>query len=183
MYNNFIKGGDKMDMKIKRGQILRQLRLARHLTQNEAAENFGISQQTYQKYESGKTEPPYDLLCDFSVFYGVTTDYLLGLNPPPPPPPPPNPFAGLTLNEDDEKEVLAKYMSMPPEVRAMMLKILLQLADAARARQVANNTIQQTTNQNPSPMVYCGTIGEELERRKREEEATQKGTISKFGVG
>ncbi|MDE7093623.1 MAG: hypothetical protein K2O52_01805, partial [Oscillospiraceae bacterium] len=89
----------------------------------------------------------------------------------------------LTLNEDDEKEVLAKYMSMPPEVRAMMLKILLQLADAARARQVANNTIQQTTNQNPSPMVYCGTIGEELERRKREEEATQKGTISKFGVG
>ncbi|MDE7226298.1 MAG: helix-turn-helix domain-containing protein, partial [Ruminococcus sp.] len=70
-----------MDMKIKRGQILRQLRLLRQLTQNEAAENFGISQQTYQKYESGKTEPPYDLLCDFAAFYGVSTDYLLGRTP------------------------------------------------------------------------------------------------------
>ena len=57
----------EMDMKIKRGQILRRLRLSRQLTQNEAAENFGISQQTYQKYESGKTEAPYDLLCDFAV--------------------------------------------------------------------------------------------------------------------
>ena len=35
-----------MDNKIRRGQILRKLRLSKQLTQNEAAENFGISQQT-----------------------------------------------------------------------------------------------------------------------------------------
>ncbi len=46
-----------MNMKIKKGQILRTLRLKRQLTQNEAAKNFGISQQTHQKYESGKTYP------------------------------------------------------------------------------------------------------------------------------
>lgn len=117
-----------MDMKIKRGQILRQLRLTRQLTQNEAAENFGISQQTYQKYESGKTEPPYDLLCDFAIFYGVSTDYLLGREPAPPPT---NPFEVLGLKKSvDDDEFIRLYNTLPDFAKQIFVDTMAKLAQA-----------------------------------------------------
>lgn len=116
-----------MDMKIKRGQILRQLRLARQLTQNEAAENFGISsQQTYQKYESGKTEPPYDLLCDFADFYGVSTDYLLGRTTVKRmATEETDPFADIDVAEL-EKRIIEKYTALNEEMRAFCIDLFRQ---------------------------------------------------------
>ncbi len=125
-----LKGGDKMDMKIKRGQILRQLRLERQLTQNEAAENFGISQQTYQKYESGKTEATYDLLCDFAKFYGVTTDYLLGREPLN------NPLAVLNAYEVDDDEFMRLYDELPDFAKQIFVDTMAQLAKARKSEKV-----------------------------------------------
>ena len=116
-------------MKIKRGQILKQLRLERKLTQNEAAENFGISQQTYQKYESGKTEPPYDLLCDFAVFYEVSTDYLLGLKPAPPPIDTMK-VLGLEKNVDDD-EFMKLYNELPDYAKQIFVDTMAKLSQAA----------------------------------------------------
>lgn len=133
-----------MDTKIKRGQILRQLRLARQLTQNEAAENFGISQQTYQKYESGKTEPPYDLLCDFATFYGVSTDYLLGRTP----------VKQMMTEEPDvlsqlaqifnlsefEKVIVQAFIAISPEERGKFIETIAKFAQK-------EETTQQITEQ------------------------------------
>ena len=67
-----------MDIKIKRGQLLKELRKKRNLNQNELATILNVSNQAYQKYEYGTAEPTFDNLSKLADFYGVTTDYLLG---------------------------------------------------------------------------------------------------------
>lgn len=120
-----------MDSKLKRGQILRELRLKRQLTQNEVAENFSISQQTYQKYESGKVEPPYDLLCDFAMFYGVSTDYLLGREETPDPM---EQLAKLSSMEITEQVILEKYLELPKASREIVIAFMKSAIAEAEAR-------------------------------------------------
>lgn len=120
-----------MDSKLKRGQILRELRLKRQLTQNEVAENFSISQQTYQKYESGKVEPPYDLLCDFAMFYGVSTDYLLGREEKPDPM---EQLATLSSMEVTEQVLLEKYLELPKASREIVINFMKNAIKEAEAR-------------------------------------------------
>lgn len=103
---------------------LQSLRKSKGLTQEQISSIIDVKLSTYQKYERDATAPPYDVLLKLADFYGVTTDYLLGREPLP------NPFADLNLSEDDEKEVIEKYLSLPPEIRAMMLNVLRQLGGA-----------------------------------------------------
>lgn len=107
---------------------LQKLRKDKGLTQDEAASIFGVKLSTYQKYERDAISPPYDTLIKIADYYGVTTDYLLGREPAP------TPFADVNLSPEDEQEVFAKYMSLPDNVRAILLNVLVQLADATRAR-------------------------------------------------
>ena len=57
---------------------LRLLRKSKGLTQEEAAEIFGVKLTTYQKYERDVISPSYETLGKIADFYDVTTDYLLG---------------------------------------------------------------------------------------------------------
>ena len=65
-------------------KALRELRKAQHKTQREVAEAIGITTQSYQAYESGKTLPTKTLptlenflrLC---IFFDITPDILLGI--------------------------------------------------------------------------------------------------------
>lgn len=66
-------------MKIILGQRLKELREEKGLTQKEIAEKFQIHSVTYLHYEQAQREPPLSLLADFAVFFGVSVDYLLGL--------------------------------------------------------------------------------------------------------
>ena len=66
-------------MKIILGQRLKELREDKGLTQKEIAEKFQIHSVTYLHYEKAQREPPLSLLADFAVFFGVSVDYLLGL--------------------------------------------------------------------------------------------------------
>lgn len=110
--------------------VLKSLRKSNGFTtMQEFCEASGISFSTYQNYETGKRIPTAEILIKLADFYGVTTDYLLGREPAP------NPFAELNLSEEDEANVVAKYMSLPPEIRACMLDVLVQLGDAAKKRQ------------------------------------------------
>lgn len=63
-------------MYIKR---LKDIREDRDLTQKEIAQYLKITQQQYSLYESGKRSLPVDLLVQLSAFYGLSTDYILGL--------------------------------------------------------------------------------------------------------
>lgn len=60
-------------------QRLRDMREDSDLTQRAVAEILGITTQQYQLYESGKREMPMHLFITLARHYGVTLDYLAGL--------------------------------------------------------------------------------------------------------
>jgi DNA-binding XRE family transcriptional regulator len=57
---------------------IRDLREDEDLKQAYVAVKLHISQQTYQRYESGEREIPVHLLIELAELYDVSTDYLLG---------------------------------------------------------------------------------------------------------
>lgn len=58
---------------------LRMLREKTGLTQKEFANKFNMSDARYNHYETGKREPDYETLKIFADFFGVSTDFLLGI--------------------------------------------------------------------------------------------------------
>ena len=58
--------------------ILHSTRL--YKTQTQIAEVLGTSQTMYARYERGANELPIHHLITLSKYYGVSTDYLLGLS-------------------------------------------------------------------------------------------------------
>lgn len=110
-----------MDTKIKRGQVLKELRLSKKLNQTALATLLGISLTAYQKYEHGTAEPNFDNLSKLADFYNVTTDYLLGREPLP------DPFADFHLTKEIEDDMLKKYLALPEGVRACVMDAIRQL--------------------------------------------------------
>ena len=131
--------------------VLKALRKSNgFITMQDFCKASGISFSTYQNYEAGKRIPTADMLIKLADFYGVTTDYLLGREPAP------DPFADLNLNKESEKDVIDKYMSLPPNIR-------LQLADAAKQRQNAPSE-EDTQCSKLSVSTALGTIEDEIEK-------------------
>lgn len=60
-------------------EILRGLREDRDLTQQNLADMLRIGRTMYRRYETGETEIPIRHLKTLCMFYGVSSDYLLGL--------------------------------------------------------------------------------------------------------
>ena len=127
-------GGDKMDIKIKRGRILKCLRenyTERKLRQSDVANIIGVSVQAYQKYE-----------------YDVTADYLLGRS-----------GEKLTtdilgqLAEDKslsvlEKKLLREYMNLPHETRQAFVQFVNGVTKTTRHHRMA---AYNNKNQVPLP--------------------------------
>ena len=61
------------------GQRMKELRLDKGLTQQDLADKLGIDRSNYSKYELGKLESNNAMLVSLSQIFGVSTDYLLGL--------------------------------------------------------------------------------------------------------
>ena len=64
----------------KFASILSQLRKERGISQKKAATDLGISQALLSHYEKGIRECGLDFVIKCSEYYGVTTDYLLGVS-------------------------------------------------------------------------------------------------------
>ena len=56
---------------------LRELRLAKGLTQQQLGEVFHVSRTTISNYETGKIEPSIKLILDISEYFEVWLDQLL----------------------------------------------------------------------------------------------------------
>lgn len=136
---------------------LKKIRKERGLTVKEVVEGAGIPMRTYQNYEYMEREIGAGTLQKLADFYGVTTDYLLGREPAP------DPFANLGLCEESEEDVINKYMSLPPNIRACLMDVLLQLADAAKQRQNAPSE-EDTPGSKLSVSTALGTIEDEIEK-------------------
>ena len=87
------------------GDILRQLRKERGLSQKAAAVDLGISQSLLSHYEKGIRECGLDFVVKAAAYYGVSCDYLLGRTAD---------KAGTTISLDDipGEEVSAKIYHM-----------------------------------------------------------------------
>lgn len=136
---------------------LKKIRKERGLTVKEVVEGAGIPMRTYQNYEYMEREIGAGTLQKLADFYGVTTDYLLGREPAP------DPFANLGLCEESETDVINKYMSLPPNIRACLMDVLLQLADAAKQRQNAQPDGTQGSSK-LSISTTLGTIEDEIDK-------------------
>ncbi|WP_256846883.1 helix-turn-helix domain-containing protein [Paenibacillus sp. Pae108] len=61
------------------GEILRELRTKRNISQPELADALGINNRvSISNYENGKAEPKYEDLLKIAEYFNVTVDYLLG---------------------------------------------------------------------------------------------------------
>ena len=56
----------------------RELRAGKKLSQEKIAVHLHIARESYSRYESGKREMSYSVLCRLADLYGVSIDYLLG---------------------------------------------------------------------------------------------------------
>lgn len=61
-------------------EILRSLREDKDLTQQNVADLLKIGRTMYRRYETGETEIPIRHLKTLCMFYGVSSDYILGLS-------------------------------------------------------------------------------------------------------
>lgn len=59
---------------------LKQLRIIKGLTQEQAARSVGVTRSVISAYETEMRFPSLDILVSLARLYGVTTDYLLCLD-------------------------------------------------------------------------------------------------------
>lgn len=118
---------------------MKALRESKKLTKKQVADAICVAERAYITYEYGQRDVSTDTLQKLADFYGVTTDYLLGREPAP------NPFADLNLSKESEEDVINKYMSLPPEIRACLMDVLVQLGDAAKSRQEQADSMTVST--------------------------------------
>lgn len=86
---------------------LKDLRQARKLRQADMAEMLQIDRTTYAKYESGASEPPLLTIVQLAGYFGVSVDYILGIN--------------TVKLPEDEAELLKIYRQLTPSGRAIIL--------------------------------------------------------------
>lgn len=139
-----------MSDKIIRGNILKSLRENKKLRQSDLATILDISQQAYQRYENGTSEPNGDGLSKLADFYGVTTDYLLGREQGEPSAV--EKLAGEFNMTALEREILEGYVKLPKEMRGDLMEFL-------------HKAVSNVMNESSHDTVTCG----ELEDRQKVE--------------
>lgn len=61
------------------GERLKEEREKRGLTQQDVADEIGVTKQAIFSYEKGVRSPTVTTLCALAQFFEVTTDYLCGI--------------------------------------------------------------------------------------------------------
>lgn len=59
---------------------IRQLRMARNLSQVDLAKALGVTKQSISNWENNNIQPSIDMLIHLAEYFSVSTDYLLGLD-------------------------------------------------------------------------------------------------------
>lgn len=137
-------------LKIKRGQILKNLRTAKGFNQKRLADLLNVSLTAYQKYEHGTAEPNFDKLSKIADFYGVSTDYLLGRTPVKQMvTEEPDPVNLLNLNPL-EKSIVYAYIGLSPSKRTELVEIIQQIANGANVQLTINKSDIQPQPEPPT---------------------------------
>ncbi len=62
------------------GKRIKALRKAKHLTQDQIAARISVTKAMVSAYETGIRYPSYDIMIKLSRIFGVSVDYLLGID-------------------------------------------------------------------------------------------------------
>ena len=112
------------------GKRLKELRTSEGLTQQELAKILNVSSMSISFYENEQRKPDSDFIISVSKYFGVSTDYLLGL-----------------INAKDKENIytdVAKYLSLYGSVRLIDVVSQEDLYDAIvkRMKQYINSRIK-----------------------------------------
>ncbi|MGY3482889.1 transcriptional regulator with XRE-family HTH domain [Bradyrhizobium sp. USDA 4011] len=92
-------------------------------TQSEAAKAAGVTQPTYQRWETGRAEVPSAALAKLAKYFKVTTAELLGAHPP----------VEAAFYDDDAPLDLQYYGEIAVHFRSGSEPLVLSISEAARA--------------------------------------------------
>lgn len=110
---------------------LRDLRIAKEVSQSDVARYLGIERASYSAYESGASRPV-RYMDKLALYFNVSTDYLLCLSDNPQP-------KKQGLNEE-EKKLLDKYWQLNAEGRlALNLYIEFLISQENYTKKVASS--------------------------------------------
>ena len=62
------------------GDRLKKLRIEKNLSQDELGKICGVAKNTVSYWETNNTEPSIQIIIKLAQFFGVSTDYLLGID-------------------------------------------------------------------------------------------------------
>lgn len=105
-YNNLYEANERKDLI---ASMLAEFRKANNLQQKEIAELIGIKAQTYCAYESGRNEPPAEILVRLSWIYEIPVDVLIQRD-------------NISKAEQSPQDILDRYDSQIKELRQELLK-------------------------------------------------------------
>ena len=95
---------------------LKELREAKHMSQQAVADVFHVTQQTIFKYEHALAEPDLDVILHMADFFGTSVDYLIGYTD--------VPFRYEVYPKDSitqsEQRVLEYYRRLSPKVQTLV---------------------------------------------------------------
>lgn len=117
---------------MKVGNLLKELRRKKNLTQEQLAEEFGVSRRTVSRWETGSNLPDIDILIEMSDFYGVDLRDLLD---------------GERKDDcmDQTKEIVLKAEEYANAGREKAAKTVLVLFIAGIAALIANQAMNLMT--------------------------------------
>ena len=116
---------------LNNSEQLKKIRKERKLTIQAVCDGANIPIRTYQNYEYGKREISAEALYKLAEFYGVTTDYLLGMEE--------NKdlietIANMFKLSNASKALLAAYLYMDESDRANLLESVQKLTNTSEKK-------------------------------------------------
>ncbi len=99
------------------GTVLRALLEERGISQRQLAQELNMAASTVGNYIRGIREPDFDSLCRFADYFSVSTDFLLGRQPP-------------TASKAEIQQATQIFCALAPEDRRLWMeqgKLLLRL--------------------------------------------------------
>lgn len=152
------------ERKLMTAQALQELRKAKKLSQKEVAAYLNIPATTYNTYESGRTEPPIEILVRLSHLYGVPIDVIVQRD------------RTFTTAEEFSKQLTAfrdqlvqmenqvetqgTNVTVPPEFVTAMSQLanaMTAYAQTEAAQKALNQATQRTLNQGAQKALTKGT--------------------------
>lgn len=106
-------------------EIIKYLRLEKGVTQGEVAKGTKLTPTCICQLETGARHPTGSTVRELAIYFGVSADYLLGLEddfgvkkiPP-------APSVGNESYSAEERELIKKYRSLSPELKEMLNGII-----------------------------------------------------------